>query len=66
LLRSPYAYVVVKLRFPEVNPEDTRKSQVEITELVEEGWVLRSDNDFDPDANKLDGSFDFNTVPEPN
>jgi hypothetical protein len=59
MLKSPYAFVVVKLRYPDFNPEDKRNSQVEIEELVEEGWVLRSDNDFDPDADKLDGSFDY-------
>ena len=59
MLRSQFAFVVVKLRYPANNPEDKRGTQVEIVELVEEGWVLREDNDYDPDARTLDGPFDF-------
>jgi putative membrane-bound dehydrogenase-like protein len=45
MLRSPYAFLVVKLRYPSNNPKDEKGAQVEIVELVEEGWVLRDDND---------------------
>ena len=59
LLRSPYTFAVVRLRYPTGNPMDRDAKQVEIVELLEEGWVKRDDNDYNPDDEMLDGSFDF-------
>ena len=38
-----YGCVMVKLRFPEDNPDDVLGNQVIITEFVQFGWVVRSD-----------------------
>ena len=59
LLRTPYTYAVVRLRYPTGNPLDVDGRQVEIVELIEEGWVKREDNDYNPEDQMLDGSFDF-------
>ena len=59
LLRSPYTFAVVRLRYPTGNPMDTDARQVEIVQLIEEGWVKRDDNDYNPEDEMLDGSFDF-------
>lgn len=59
LLRTPYTFSVVRLRYPTGNPRDTESKQVEIVEVIGEGWVKRDDNDFHPEDEMLDGSFDF-------
>lgn len=59
LLRTPYTFAVVRLRYPTGNPMDTESKQVEIVELIEEGWVKRDDNDYNVEDEMLDGSFDF-------
>ena len=59
LLRSPYTFAIVQLRYPTGNPLDQDAKQVEIVSLIEEGWVKRDDNDYKIEDEMLDGSFDF-------
>ncbi|MCB1095046.1 MAG: HEAT repeat domain-containing protein [Verrucomicrobiae bacterium] len=45
LLRAPYTFAVVELKYPEENAADKTAKQVEIVSLIEEGWVIRDDDE---------------------
>ncbi len=46
LVNAPSVHAVLRVRYPEKSTNDT---QLEITEVLEKGWIFREDDDVDPE-----------------